>query len=269
MYPHRINLREPWTAIPHQQSTTFRRAFRWPTELMPFEQLWLVIGWADSPIHVTLNQNLVGSQQDAGIPLQVNITSLIQDQNLLEVMCLPLGNRDKTQGKISSVFLEVRRSVHLSTLSGNCRWNDGKPLFELSATIAGQVERQLSLVIRLNDKEIHYGDLVRVDEPIMVNTDTLNVPEWKPGQTNKLQNLEIQLLDPACVLSQHHYQTGFVDTVLAANLPIDVYPSQEPILESAWLGRADRQGRLVRHQDVPIAARLQYLWHHPCLKHRC
>lgn len=269
MYPHRINLREPWTAIPHQQSTTFRRAFRWPTELMPFEQLWLVIGWADLPIQVTLNKQLVGSQQDTGVPLQLNITSFIQNQNLLEVTCSRVGDSVKAQGKISSVFLEVRRSVHLSTLTGNCRWNVGKPLFELAATIAGQVERQLSLVIRLNDKEIHYGDLARVDVPIIVTSETLDVPKWMPWQTNELQNLEIQLLDPACVLSQHHYQTGFVDTVLAANLPIDDYPSQEPILESAWLERADRQGRLVRLQDVPLAARLQYLWHHPCLKHRC
>ena len=111
MYPHRINLREPWQAVPYRQNVTYQRAFSWPTELMPFEQLWLVVGCAGTPIHVSLNQKHIGSQQKARVPLEMDITTHVQNQNLLEIICLLEEAASHAQGKIQSVFLEVRRSV--------------------------------------------------------------------------------------------------------------------------------------------------------------
>ena len=264
MYPHRINLREPWQAIPQGHSTTYRRVFRWPAELMPFEQLWLVVGYADTPIQVTLNQKHLASQKEPRVPLEMDISGLVQNQNLLEISCLH-EEAGKTAGRIQSVFLEVRRSVHLDNIVGNCQWNAGKPYFELTASIRGQVERKLSVVVRLNDKALCYQELAE-QMPVPIHVNDLDVPQWMPRQSNTLQALEVQLLDPACVLSQHHYLTGFVDRGMPDSMTVEPFPSDEPILESAWLEAADRQGRLVRVEEISQLAGWRYLWHHPCIQ---
>jgi len=264
MYPHRINLREPWQAIPEEHRTTYRRAFRWPTELMPFEQLWLVVGYSNTPIQLTLNQVPLGNQQPSRVPLELDISTYVQNQNLLEMVSL----HDVARGnaKIQSVYLEVRRSVHLRDITGNCQWNNGKPFIELTASIRGQAERKLSMVVRLNDKEVCYRELELLDRPVSLKIESLDVPLWKPGQQNPLQALEVQLLDPSCVLAQQHYLTGFVDPRLTAGTPVESFPLDEPIFESTRLAEADHQGRLVRIDDVALSAQWNYLWHHPCIR---
>lgn len=260
MYPHRINLREPWQAIANAPHTTFRRAFRWPTELMPFEQLWLIVGYANAPIQVALNQHQIGSQSETRLPLELNITAQLQSQNLLEITCL------QTPATIGSIYLEVRRSVHLYNIIGSCLWNAGKPTFEFHAHIRQPIERKVSVVIRLNDKEVCYQEQHHPEQLIHIMLESLSAPHWLPGQGNQLQNLEIQLLDPSCLLAQHHFQTGFVEPASHPLARTEAFPSDEPVLESPWLADADKQGKLVTTLDLDIPAFANYLWHHPSIR---
>lgn len=261
MYPHRINLREPWQAIATPEGIAYRRVFKWPTELMPFEQLWLIIGGVDSPYQVKINQQFLGSQGDGRVPFERDISSLIQNQNLIEIECVP-GPEQSFRGITRTVFLEVRRSVHLEHLVGRVLWQDERPRLQLRAKLSRASERRLSIVVRLNDHEVHYEELPLDASLIEVIAPPLEAPHWQPGRENVLHQLEVHLLDPACVLAQHTFATGFSQH--RSDEPAVALPVDEPIFESPLLEQADRMGQVVvsnHHWDT-----LPWLWYHPCLK---
>lgn len=260
MYPHRINLRDPWQAIAEPEGIAYRRVFSWPTQLMPFEQLWLTVGGVDSPYRVTLNRQLLGSQTDGRLPLEMNITSVAQNQNLVEIACSPDPHLP-FRGITRTVFLEVRRSVHLQHLVGKVLWQDDRPRLQLRGMISGHSERKLSIVIRLNDQEVHYEELPLHQNELNVTTQPFDAPRWQPGQENVLQQLEVHLLDPACVLAQHTLMTGFAQH--RENAPAEVLPEGEAIFESPFLNEADRQGRVVVCRNGSQC--LPWIWHHPSL----
>lgn len=256
MYPHRINLREPWQTRP-DEPLTYARIFNWPTELMPFEELWLVVGTVHAPFSVRFNQQPLGEQRTPRLPLEVNLTSHVRNQNLLEIVC----RQTPLHGKVESAFLEVRRSVHLQQIVGAARWVNDQPVLHLDATVAGTPERNLSLVVRLNERELHYQELGLPTVAISVDVPLRNVPYWLPGQPNPLFHLEVQLLDPSCVMAQHHYQTALAAKD-AAGIAIPL-PADEACFESPWLAMADREGQRVTMSGIEPF--LPYVWHHPCL----
>jgi len=266
MYPHRINLREPWqkpsplTPLPEywERGTTYARAFNWPTKLMPFEELWLVVGTIFSPFRVTLNRQLLGEQPQARVPLELTVTPFLQSQNLLQIECLEPPSYEG----VRNVYLEVRRSVHLHQLTGSIHWENDRPRLQLHATLHGQPDRPLSIVVRLNQQEVHYQELGKPSKVIDVLTPPLDVKPWQIGQTNEPYDLEVQLLDPACSLSQHHYLIGFAPP--SDDMPFDTIPDHESYLESPWLEQADRTGKLVAIKDYDQV--LPYVWHHPSVR---
>ncbi|HQR08912.1 MAG TPA: hypothetical protein PLN21_18975 [Gemmatales bacterium] len=260
MYPHRINLRNPWQAVADPEGIAYRRVFSWPTELMPFEQLWLTVGGVDSPYRVTLNRQLMGNQADGRMPLEMNITPVVQNQNLVEIVCAPDPNQS-FRGITRTVFLEVRRSVHLQQFIGKVLWKNGRPQLHLYGKITGTSERKLSIVVRLNDQEIHYEELPLHQNELNVTTQPFNAPRWQPGRENVLQQLEVHLLDPACVLAQHTFMTGFAQH--RNDEPAEVLPDDEAIFESSLLNEANSQGRVMTYKDA--AHYLPWLWHHPSL----
>ncbi|MFT3878503.1 MAG: hypothetical protein QM703_02450 [Gemmatales bacterium] len=261
MYPHRINLRHPWQAIAEPEGIAYRRVFSWPTELMPFEQLWLTVGGVDSPYRVTLNRQLIGSQADGRVPFEMNITPMVQNQNLVEIACTP-DPHQSFNGITRTVFLEVRRSVHLQQLVGKVLWQNDQPRLQLRGKISGTSERKLSIVVRLNDQEVHYEELPFGQTTLNITTPPFNAPRWQPGRENVLQQLEVHLLDPACVLAQHTFMTGFAQH--GNDEPVEMLPDDEAIFESLLLNEADQQGRVMTCKDV--AQYLPWLWHHPSVK---
>ncbi len=258
MYPHRIQLREPWQCLPGQ-TMVFRRAFRWPTELMPFEELWLIVGSINVPCQIMLNQKLVASHHNAQLPCIVPITSLVQSQNILEIVCEPTAGPRAPQ--LNGVFLEIRRTVHLGPIKGLVEWTDNKPVLRLQASIHGSSEKRLSVAIMLNDEEVHYQELAADEREMALVTSPLDVTPWLPGQTNILHSLDVRLLDPACILDQRHYQTGF--RLPATTASLESFPPQERLYESAWLEQADREGRTVEVFTSEVSLAMPWLWHHP------
>lgn len=257
MYPHRINLREPWQKQPGTK-LNYARAFNWPTKLMPFEELWLVVGTVFSPFRVTLNQQLLGEQPFVRVPLELPVTPYLQSQNLLQIECL---EQPSYEG-VRNVFLEVRAKVHLQHLIGSIRWENDRPRLHLNAKLNGQPDRPLSIVVRLNHHEVHYQEVGLPGKVIEVSTPALDVQPWQIGQHNELYDLEVQLLDPACSLSQHHYLTGFAPP--ENGTAFDTMPDHESYLESSWLDQADRTGKLVAIKDYDQV--LPYVWHHPSVR---
>lgn len=258
MYPHRIQLREPWQCLPGQQMI-FRRAFRWPTELMPFEELWLIVGSINVPCRVMLNQKLVASHHDAQLPCLVPITSQVQMQNILEIVCEPVAGPRAPQ--LNGVFLEVRRTLHLGPITGKVEWAEKKPILHLHAPLHGTSEKRLSVAVMFNDQEVHYQELSADAREMDLATPPLEVVPWIPGQINQLHSLDVRLLDPASILDQRHYQTGFRqhETIATA----ETFPPQERLFESAWLEQADREGRAVEVFTSEVSLALPWLWHHP------
>lgn len=258
MYPHRIHLREPWQTRPGEPCT-YARIFNWPAELMPFEELWLIVGTVYAPFQVKLNQHLLGSQPLPRVPLELNLTKLIQHQNLLEIVCL----EPPTPARVHGVRLEVRRSVHLQEIVGTYAREGTHPLLKLQARIAGIPDRKLSLVLRWDEQEILYQELGLPAGFIEVKATLPESPCWQAGQQNQLHELEVQLLDPSCIMAQHHYQTAIPTADLITSASRTPLPGEIALFESAWLTEADRTGLMV---SLPDRARvLPYVWHHPCL----
>jgi hypothetical protein len=225
---------------------------------MPFEELWLVVGTIFSPFRVTLNRQLLGEQPQARVPLELTVTPFLQSQNLLQIECLEPPSYEG----VRNVYLEVRRSVHLHQLTGSIHWENDRPRLQLHATLHGQPDRPLSIVVRLNQQEVHYQELGKPSKVIDVLTPPLDVKPWQIGQTNEPYDLEVQLLDPACSLSQHHYLIGFAPP--SDDMPFDTIPDHESYLESPWLEQADRTGKLVAIKDYDQV--LPYVWHHPSVR---
>ncbi|MFO0812323.1 MAG: hypothetical protein U0796_03840 [Gemmatales bacterium] len=260
MYPHRINLREPWQTRPDDPHT-FARVFRWPAELLPHEEVWLVVGTVYAPFSVIVNEQQLGIQPTARLPLELNITSVLRNQNLLEIACLaPLAPTEEFK-RVEHVYLEVRRTVHLQQLTGTTVWQAGHPSLQLSAQVTGQPERNLSVVVLLDHQEVHYQELGKPIGAIRATTPPLKVQPWLAGQANALHTLEVQLLDPASILAQHEFHTGFLEPGTTGER-LD-FPALESIHESTWLAEADRVGRLVKLPEIP--GMMPYVWHHPCL----
>jgi hypothetical protein len=261
MYPHRINLREPWQTRA-DDPLTFARVFRWPNELMPHEEVWLVLGAVYAPYTVIVNEQQLGIQPTARLPLEVNLTSVLRNQNLLEIACL-----EPPLKRVEHIYLEVRRTIHLQQLIGHTVWNGEQPQLRFTARLASPAERSLSLVVMLNQQEVLYQDLGKPSGRVEFNTPPLSVSRWLPGQVNELHQLELQLLDPACVLDQHTFVTGLAhppqDPIRANNGVPVILPDGIPLHASPWLADADRAGTLVDWK--PSEAFLPYVWHHPCL----
>jgi hypothetical protein len=76
-----------------------------------------------------------------------------------------------------------------------------------------------------------------------------------------LQQLEVHLLDPACVLAQHQFLTGFARPMVGEKA--EPLPDEEAVLESPWLDEADRLGKVISIATTDTATLLPYLWHHP------
>jgi beta-galactosidase/beta-glucuronidase len=259
MYPHRINLREPW----QKKSPTeflYSRAFHWPNKLMPFEELWLMVGTVFAPFRVMLNQQVIGEQQRSRVPLEGTITKQIQSQNLLQIECL----QPPTHDLVRQVYLEVRRTVHLRNIIGSTLWEQDQLRLKLQADVHGTPDRPLSLVIRLDHQEVHYQELGKPTGPLEIITPPLNVKPWQANQPNTLHDLEVQLLDPACSLSQHHYLTAFAQPIEATN--IEVFPASEGYVASQSLEQADRNGKHFILEDYHQV--LPWVWHHPCVRPR-
>ena len=182
-----------------------------------------------------------------------------QNQNLVEILCEPDPHLP-FRGITRTVFLEVRRSVHLQQLVGKVHWQGEQPSLQLQAKISEASERRLSIVVRLNEREVHYEELPLGQLEVNVTTLPFEAPRWLPGRENVLEQLEVHLLDPACVLAQHTFATGFArhekDEAGVA------LPRDEAVFESVWLEEADRLGRIVSVDDVSC---LPWVWHHPCL----
>lgn len=255
MYPHRINLREPWQTRP-DDPLTFARVFRWPSEILPHEEVWLVVGAVYAPYSVIVNEQQLGIQPVARLPLEVNLTSVLRNQNLLEIACL-----EPPVKRVEHINLEVRRTVHLQRLIGETIWEGERPRLRLTAKLASPAERSLSLVVLLNQQEVHYQELGKPTEAIDVITPPLKVAPWQAGQVNGLHQLDVQLLDPACILDQHSFLTGFVKPWRdgeGRTIPDDV-----ALHKSSWLADADHNGISVDWMSSD--AWLPYVWHHPCL----
>ncbi len=257
MYPHRINLRDPWQRRPGAEQT-FARAFNWPNPLMPFEELWLVVGTVFAPFQVRLNQQVLGQQETSRVPLEFPVSQLLRSQNLLEIECLGPPRYDS----VRNVYLEVRRTVHFRQLIGSVIWQNEQAQLQLRALLNGQPDRPLSIVIRLNHVEVHYQELGLANQAINVITPPLSVQPWQAGQANDLYELEVQLLDPACSLSQHHFVMGFAPPAMEGNY--ETFPDDESYLDSTLLEQADRAGRLVMIEDYDKL--LPYVWHHASVR---
>lgn len=226
---------------------------------MPFEELWLIVGSINVPCQIILNQKLVASHHEAQLPCFVPITSLMQGQNILEIICEPVAGPRAPQ--LNGVFLEVRRTVHLGPITGKVEWEEKKPILHLHAPIHGTSEKRLSVAVMLNDQEVYYQDLSADAREMDLATLPLGVTTWLPGQENQLHSLDVRLLDPACILDQQHYQTGFrlPDTIAS----LESFPPQERLYESAWLEQADREGRSVEVFTSDETLAQPWLWHHP------
>lgn len=308
MYPHRINLGGPWEVSTETKKTrltipcrldqqpgweqvagpvVFRRTFRWPKKLMPFERLWLVMNAPDPYMKVRLNESLLHvadfQKPDLIEPTRrpqraIDISYQIQEKNKLEVT---FQNSPSTQGRLmrgfwGSVYLEVRRDIHLTGLVGTLVWEKHFPRLQLIANVAGHTDRKLSVVVRLDHHEVLYQELSCLGSSLEVTTPPLEIALWQPHQANVLHRLEVHLLDPACLLDQHTYAVGFsrvinqgagqylINNHLISNLqPIDL---DEPLSESVTLDQADHLGKpIVLRLPAPDIECEPFLWYHPCV----
>jgi hypothetical protein len=283
MYPHRIHLHGPWQrggeagklVLPPGQlarfeateALTLRRPFRWPTPLMPFERLWLVAS-CSRPVQIMLNERPLGEHDDPWAAFEADITALVQPVNQLTLTLHAMG-----PSVLGPVYLEVRRDVHLTGLVGEVIWEAERPRLRLTGRLHGELTRPVSLVVRLDEREVLYTNLPP-GPSVDVVTSPLEVRRWQAGQVNVSHQIDCQLLDPACVLSQHSFATGFRTVqrlargeYLVNGLPVRVEPMrwEEPLDESAALAEADRQGRLLvlAPPRNSTGSSWQYLWHHP------
>jgi len=233
---------------------------------MPFERLWLVASCA-RPVQVVLNDQVLGTHQDPWVPFEADISPIVRPSNELRFML-----EAAVEGLPGPVYLEVRRDVHLAGMVGVAVWESTRPRLRLTGQIRGEPSRPLSFVVRLDEREVLYQDLPR-SESLDVTTPELEVRQWQAGQTNVLYQLDFQLLDPACVLSQHGFLTGFRAVVpgpgesrLDGVHPwVETVTWQEPLDESPVLIDADRQGKLLvlSHPRANPATSLPWLWQHP------
>jgi hypothetical protein len=231
---------------------------------MPFERLWLTVS-CNQPFTVRVNEESLGEHADPRLPLSLDLTSRAQTVNTLELVMAA----EAREFRLGPIYLEVRRDVHLTDIVGETYWEGKTPRLHLTARRVGEPARPLSIIVRLDEQEVLYQELGS-SEKIEVMTPSLEVRLWQPGQANYLHQLDCQLLDPACVLSQHSFQTGFRQVeplgrgeyrVNDTPVQVNATPWDGPLDESASLTAADREGRPLVLANVVDA--LPYLWHHP------
>jgi hypothetical protein len=246
MYPHRIHLQGPWQLQAGQRTMAlrlpvlmsdlaslrselpwhWRRAFRWPTSLLPFERLWLTLEACGSPLSISLNGQNLGMHQHPCLPWSAEISPWVRLQNVLEVEFLssPLSTlRDFADAgwlpeqPWRGGFLEVRRDIHLADLRVEPLWQNtsggtGDATLRLTTRLHGRSEKPLEVVMRLDQQEILYQKLPKNSQDsdrLEVVTSLLRLPLWQPGVANTPHLLEIHLLDPACLLDQQSFTTSF------------------------------------------------------------
>ena len=127
-------------------------------------------------------------------------------RSLLLTLTLGLAIQAAGVCALGPVYLEVRRDVHLAALVGETLWEADRPRLRLTARLLGEASRSLSLVVRLDEREVLYADLPQ-SSSVDVVTPPLDVRRWRPNQFNVVHQVDYQLLDPACVLSQHSFPT--------------------------------------------------------------
>jgi hypothetical protein len=135
MYPHRIRLRGPWDCealawaerrlgpLPPKGRMTmpcrwgegglgdfagrvrFRRHFGWPGRLEAHERVWLTFAGVGGLAQVWLNGQVLGKQDGAAAPFEVEVTALLQIRNDLIVEIDGAGGQAGLWGEVA---LEVR-----------------------------------------------------------------------------------------------------------------------------------------------------------------
>jgi beta-galactosidase/beta-glucuronidase len=297
MYPHRINLAGPWEVVTARKTfrvnfaddlvnhpqlgdrdITLRRVFRWPTELLPSERLWLTVNSTSYPLEIRLNGELLGEHQALYLPWTRDISNAVQERNLLEVF-FRLADTAAHIAWCGPIYLQVRRQVHLTDIFCQMQWQNHQPRLEISARAKGTSDKPLAVVVRLNDQEVYYQEcpeLTRTGDRLQLSTPPIQTTLWEAGQPNVLQTLDLHLLDPACLLEQNTYRIGFREVQRLGDNKyhinehdyenVVIHDLDEPIDEPTKIERLDREGTPIILR-IPAEETLYapFFWHHPCI----
>ncbi|MEX0866354.1 MAG: hypothetical protein WD030_03280 [Pirellulales bacterium] len=108
MYPHPIQLREPWRRTGEADAPVLSRTFNAPTGLEPHEAVWLVIDRPSALAELHFNGNLLGAAAPA-VTSEFEITPHLANGNEIKLQFPPT----KEPAEFASVRLEIRlKSKH-------------------------------------------------------------------------------------------------------------------------------------------------------------
>lgn len=107
MYPHVIQLREPWRRSQLDSRVRHLRSFNWLNKLDQREQLWLVVESVADAAEFVCNDNLLGQVRQATSLAEFEITDLISAQNEITID-VASRQRPVASPLIGAVRLEVR-----------------------------------------------------------------------------------------------------------------------------------------------------------------
>lgn len=103
MYPHPIQLREPWRRTLNGDAPLLSRTFNTPTGLEPHEAVWLVIERPSAAAELHFNGHPLGVAAPAAAS-QFDVTSHLAARNEIQLQFHP----SEEPAEFASVRLEIR-----------------------------------------------------------------------------------------------------------------------------------------------------------------
>lgn len=202
MVPHVIRLHSAWQSAAVGSSgeiqQTLARSFGRPTGLTAVESVWLVIDPALLEAEVVCNGHGLRPLDQAGAPLEFNITSLLSERNELRLAAgwlptLPVIGRGISLPE-GLVTLEIRREAWIKDLRLTIVGLEER---DAALVLAGEVvvraeASSLSLLALSQGRELAYRDVVAGE--FRLDAAASEMPRWKLGERNALVDLELRLV---------------------------------------------------------------------------
>jgi hypothetical protein len=287
-YPHVIRLRGPWecdrafaqTALPDGAVTesavtlpeiarikvpadwsdtlgpTFRgrvgysRRFNRPTNLEPYDRVWLVVEGVDARGRVALDGHGLGTIDGYALPAEWDITEFLQPSGVIHIdVELPPtgvghppparpGRESLPGGLIGEVRLEIRQQHYVADLS--TYWTAGAaPQLHVAGRVAGPSSHEnLKLVVTACNRELAYQS-VDSGAPFNLVATTDDWPAWPdPMDEPVLTPVEIRLTNGRTTLWQTTLETAppQPDTERTRSAMAQYLSSDKPL---AWLDYVD------------------------------
>ncbi len=105
MYPHVMQLREPWERSSSAGGVRFRRGFNWLAKLDQREQVWLVVE-VTGLAKISMNGSQLGEILGDAARGQFEVTSLLEPRN--EIIIDVRAGGDNNSNSLDNVAIEVR-----------------------------------------------------------------------------------------------------------------------------------------------------------------